>query len=68
MSRSQTNHIKACRNAWIKHHESCPTCTEWIDSLALVTPCPNGAAAYEEWQAAILAHHDLEEVTAEEDT
>lgn len=65
--KTDTSHIQATRNAWIKHHENCPTCTDWIDSLAPSTPCPEGAAAYEEWQAAISSHRDVEIITLQED-
>ena len=66
-NRAQTHHIEACRNAWIKHHESCRACTDWIDNgLYLPTPCEQGRVLYDEYCQAIEANRDTEHLTATE--
>ena len=60
------SHLKACRNAWLKHRHACRQCDDAVFSKAWhlglnQSYCPVGQVIHDELIASHEAHIDLEQ-------
>lgn len=61
--KTDISHIKACRNAWLKHWPICPHCSAQKD---FPDWCKQGQALFDEYRCAITANTNCEYLTAKE--
>lgn len=64
LSKLDTAHIDVCRDAWHDHLVNCRQCY-FVELYAPEHFCDAGKLAYDEYQAAILAHRDVEILDAQ---